>query len=287
MKQNSFILKIMAVAAIAAAVTSQSCTKQQTDEPRDNEVLFEHFNIEKAYSLENSSSDYDTDSDLTIGCRANLFIPVRFLGHDMTAFRDSVLRIAFDTVAEDPSVAAESSFRHTGSEIGYTLKPILVGEEKADSLANVIESLNNYDGFSEVKGYIAALTADFVSYAVTSSAYYPRAAHGMYGTLYIVYSTRAGKVVSLNDFFTADGIAALPKILRKKAQSMRSFIGATNLTALPGECNYYLNASGNLVFVYQPYEIASYAQGEISIEIEPYMVSDYLTSMGKQVLLNE
>lgn len=280
-------LSYLGICALVAAGVAQSCTKAEAPEQRENDIVFDHFAIEQAYTLENSSTDYETDSDLTIGCRANIFVPVKFMGHDMTAFRDSVLKVAFDTIAADPAQAAETCFRRTGSEIGYQLKPIAIAEQEADSLANVIESLNNFDGFAEVQGRIAAMTPEYVSYALTSSSYYPRAAHGMYGTFYIVYSAKADKVVTLNDFFTAEGLEALPKILRKRAQSMRSYIGATNLTAIPGGGNYFINADGNLVFAYQPYEIASYAQGEINIDLEPYMVSDYLTPLGKQVLLNE
>lgn len=287
MKNIHVSLKSVGLCAILAGALAQSCTKTEEAARRENDIVFDHFAIEQAYTLENSSTDYETDSDLTMGCRANLFIPVKFMGHDMTAFRDSVLKMAFDTVAADPAQAAETCFRRTGSEIGYPLKPIAIDEQEADSLANTIESLNNFDGFAEIQGRIAAMTPEYVSYAVTSSAYYPRAAHGMYGTFYIVYSAKADKMVSLSDFFTSDGLAALPKMLRKRAQAMRSYIGATNLTAIPGGGNYYINADGNLVFVYQPYEIASYAQGEISIDLEPYMVSDYLTPLGKQVLLNE
>jgi len=287
MKKTFISLKAICLCTLLAGALTQSCTETNDDTQSENNIVFKHLAIEQAYTLENSSTDYEVDSDLTMGCRASLFIPVKFMGHDMTTFRDSILKVAFDTVADEPAQAAESYFRRTGSGIGYPLKPMVIAEHEADSLANVIESLNNFDGFTEIKGCIAAMTPDYVSYAITSSSYYPRAAHGMYGTFYLVYSAKAKKVVSLDDFFTAQGLEALPKILRRRAQSMRSFIGATNLTAIPSGGNYYINAGGNLVFVYQPYEIASYAQGEISIDIEPYMVSDYLTSLGKQVLLNE
>lgn len=287
MKRNYTSFKFSGICLLLAAILLQGCDKA-TESPRDdNNVSFRHFTIERAYTLVNSSTDYETDSDLTIGCRANIFLPEQFLGHDMTAFRDSVLKKAFDTIAPDAALAAETCFRRSGAEIGYELKPIVIAQQEADSLANTIASLNNFDGFTEIQGKIAALTPEYVSYAITSSSYYPRAAHGMYGTSYLVFSTKADKVVGLSDFFTQEGIDALPRILRKRAQSLRSYIGATNLTAIPADGNYYINADGDLVFVYQPYEIASYAQGEISIDVEPYMVSDYLTSLGKQVLLNE
>ncbi len=278
--------RILCIAAIAAAMLSQGCRPKE-EAVRENDVVFDHFALEQAYTLDNSSTDYETDSDLTIGCRADIFIPCKFMGQHMKAFRDSILSKAFDTVADDPKAAADSFFLRAGSEIGYPLSPAVLPEQTADSLAKVVESLNNYDGFIEVRGYIAAMTPDYVSYAVTSSSYYPRAAHGMYQTLYTVYSSEAEKVLTLSDIVTPEGIEALPAILRKRALSMRSYIGSTNITALPSGGNYYIDANGSLQFVYQPYEVASYAQGVISIDIEPYILSDYLTATGKQVLLNE
>ena len=157
----------------------------------------------------------------------------------------------------------------------------------ADSLAEVTESLNNYDGSVEVRGNIASLCHDYVSYAILHSSYMPRAAHGMYGTEYLVFSIQADKILSISDLFTPEGLEALPQILRRKARSMAGYIGATDIQSLPAGGNFYINNPGNLIFSYQPYEIASYAQGQIDIEIEPYVVSDYLTALGKKILLNE
>lgn len=266
---------------------SQGCSKPDETAAPDNNVVFSHFATEQAYTLENSSTDYECDSDLTIGCRANIFIPEQFAGQDMAAFRDSVLKKAFDTVATTPCAAADTFFHRAGAEIGYNLRPIAINTAEADSMARVVESLNNFDGFIEVQGCISALTPAYISYAVTSSSYYPRAAHGMYETDYTVYSVQAAKVVTLADLVDPEGLQALPAILRRRALSMRSYIGSTNITALPSGGNYYINTAGDLVFVYQPYEVASYAQGVINIDIEPYIISDYLTPLGKQVLLDE
>ena len=99
MKRNYTSFKFSGICLLLAAILLQGCDKA-TESPRDdNNVSFRHFTIERAYTLVNSSTDYETDSDLTIGCRANIFLPEQFLGHDMTAFRDSVLKKAFDSSA--------------------------------------------------------------------------------------------------------------------------------------------------------------------------------------------
>lgn len=287
MKYTFALLRSFGAPLFAAALIAGSCSGPAVEEKNECETSFDYILVERAYSLENSSTDFETDSDLTFGCRASIYLPVKFMGHDMTAMRDSVLMVSFDTIAANPVLAAESCFRSSGEYSGYPLVEKNTSAGATDSIASSFDSLNNFSGFLEIQGRVAALTPDYISYSVTSSTYYPMAAHGMYGTRYIVYSAKAEKVVSLDDFFTAEGLEALPALLRKKARAMRSFIGSTNLTEIPDNGNYYINADGDLVFVYQPYEIASFAQGEISITIEPYLLSDYLTPLGKQVLLSE
>lgn len=287
MKYSAALLTNLVVLLFAAAMITQSCTGPTVEVKNENETVFDHILVKKVYSLENSSTDFETDSDLSFGCRVSLFIPVKFMGLDMSALRDSVLMISFDTIAGNPELAAESCFINSGVYSGYPLVEKDTAGNETDSVDTTFDSLNNFNGFMEIQGRIAAMTPDYISYSVTSSTYYPMAAHGMYGTRYIVYSTKAEKVVSLADFFTPAGLEALPALLRKKAYSMRGFIGSTNLTEIPAYGNFYINTDGDLVFVYQPYEIASFAQGEISITIEPYLVSDYLNALGKQVLLSE
>lgn len=38
-----------------------------------------------------------------------------------------------------------------------------------------------------------------------------------------------------------------------------------------------LAPGGEIVFVYQPYEVASYAQGKIRVSFYPYELVDYMT----------
>ncbi|MDE6158420.1 MAG: RsiV family protein [Muribaculaceae bacterium] len=61
--------------------------------------------------------------------------------------------------------------------------------------------------------------------------------------------------------------------------------GTTDINALPGDDNFYLTPDGNIIFAYQPYEVASYAQGEIQIPIPAYMISQYLTPEAQELLL--
>lgn len=86
-------------------------------------------------------------------------------------------------------------------------------------------------------------------------------------------------------FLPVKGLEKLPSLLRQTATSMRGSIGQTDLTALPADDNFCVNGDGEIVFVYQPYEIASYAQGIIRIPGGAYILSDYFTPYGNKLLM--
>lgn len=288
MKAITLSIKTLIPALLVGGAMLQGCDgTPKSKAAKGTGICFESIDIEKAYSLENSASDFDNETDLSAGCKAELVLPTEYLGEDIKAFRDSIFRIAFDTITPDASTAIESYFLNKCEDMGYSPAALDVTKATADSLASSKASLNNYDGFVGVKGDVAALTSEYISYGVTLSAYYPRAAHGMYTTQYVTYSATAGKVVTLDELFTQEGLAALPAILRNRANSMKGYIGETNVNELPSGNNFYINTNGEIVFVYQPYEVASYAQGRISIPVEPYSVNNYLSPLGAKVLLGE
>ena len=89
----------------------------------------------------------------------------------------------------------------------------------------------------------------------------------MYTTYYVNYDMAAGSIVSLDDLFTPEGKASLVESIRSQAKEMRDVIGPTDITGLPSKDNFFLTNDNSIVFSYQPYEVASYAQGEIQIPI--------------------
>ncbi|MDO7876966.1 DUF3298 domain-containing protein [Hymenobacter sp. ASUV-10] len=95
-------------------------------------------------------------------------------------------------------------------------------------------------------------------------------AHGSYGTIVATYNTRTGQRLRFADVFRPAAETQLSPILdRAVRRTLR--IPATEaldqtlfVKQMPVTHNFYLT-SGGAVFVYTPYEIASYAQGEIHV----------------------
>lgn len=267
MKKHIYLAAI-AMLGITGCLSLESCKQEKT---ADN-LAFERIKLHATYRLAGSANDYEAAADLSFDCTADFLMPVAVFGHDANTLQDSILKAAFDTTGVNHKGIIESAFRLSAAEVGYNVADTVV----ADS---------SYDGLYTVEGVVESLSSKVMSYAVTNSNYMPRAAHGMYGTRFVNYDITEGKVFTLEDIFTEEGIAKLPTILRDTAKSLRGYIGQTELTAIPAGGNFCINSYDEIVFVYQPYEIASYAQGEIRIPIAAFILSDYFTPYGNKLLM--
>ena len=99
---------------------------------------------------------------------------------------------------------------------------------------------------------------------------YSGGAHGIYGTYVQSYDTRTGRSLRYADIFKPGSKPQLEKLLGRYARPVlgleanQPLSKALLVKTLPVTRNVYLT-SGGAVFVYLPYEIASFAQGQISV----------------------
>ncbi|AII53014.1 hypothetical protein N008_13640 [Hymenobacter sp. APR13] len=99
---------------------------------------------------------------------------------------------------------------------------------------------------------------------------YTGGAHGMYGTSAATFDTRTGRRLRYDDIFRAGTQPQLVALLDQAARRMLGLAPGASLEGplfvkhLPATRNVFLT-SGGAVFIYSPYEIASYAQGEIRV----------------------
>jgi len=99
---------------------------------------------------------------------------------------------------------------------------------------------------------------------------YSGGAHGNYGTTGASYDLRTGRRLRYDDIFQPIAKARLPALL---GQAVRPLVGLAPgepldkqlfVKQMPVTANVFLTAGG-VVFLYQPYEIAAYAQGEVRV----------------------
>lgn len=264
----------------ATALLLAACNGNDT-EVRNSDISFDYRNDAQVYVLQNSASVYECDSDLRIACRANIMVPRKFLGKEIGALVDSIEVAAFDSVGG--LAAYENAFHTAAANFGFPAVPEILTAPERDSLAAIPLGETDYDGFYTVSGTVATMTPQLISYRVEISQYAPRAAHGDYEVKYINYDIESGRVLTLDNLFTAEGRQALPPLIARRANLMSGYLGETAITSLPADGTFWITPAGNIEFLYQPYEVASYAQGIIRVPFEPYSLSEYMTDLGKTV----
>lgn len=115
---------------------------------------------------------------------------------------------------------------------------------------------------------------------------YTGGAHGNYGTITLNSDKKTGKHIKLEDVLMPEGIAALPNLLDQAARKLYKIGNNKKLDEngffvdriKPSE-NFYLTESG-IGFIYGPYELRSYADGQIALfvpakSLKPYITANY------------
>lgn len=267
-------------ALVLAAMASCTRTTETTDS-----ISFTGEVYTAAYTLDNSASVYETPANLRVACRSKLLMPENIYGQDIACLQEAIRRMAY---GENKGVSVpQDYFKSASEEFGFSVTLLELTQAASDSLARNDTGFGGYDGFVNVDGYVESLTDKVLTYAVSTSNYAPHAAHGMYGISYVNYDLEKARIFGLNDIFTPEGIQALPAIISAKAERMTGSLGQTSIESLPSDGNFIITPAGNVTFVYQPYEVASFAQGIINVPIDAYTVDNYLTAYGKQLLLSE
>lgn len=251
------------VPAIAALILT-SCGGQSVD--TNDTIAFSRLSGNRSVVYEGSAEAYFSDNDINEFDTVSIMLPTVIGEHDIRPLQDSIFMAAFDTTGVEHKALVSAFFDKVSVLDRY--KPRIIS---GDSL-----SLQTADGYNVVYGTVINLTGRFMVYCVTKGNYEPHAAHGSSIRKYINYNTATGRVITLDDLFTAEGISDLPALIAERANSMRSSIGPTDISALPSGGNFYISPDEEIVFVYQEYEVASYAQGFISIAFYPYELTKYM-----------
>ena len=118
---------------------------------------------------------------------------------------------------------------------------------------------------------------------------YTGGAHGNYASTMTVLDVQNKKQLKLNDIIKIDS-KSLQKLLEKNLRVLYNIKPNEGLKSvlfddfIKPNNNFYFNQYG-LAFLYNPYEVASYAQGQIVVfipfsQLNQYLVADFKTRMG-------
>ena len=255
--------KILPIAA-AAALTVGSCSDRSVY--NDTTISMAELSQSSYYLLTDSLTSIESDREMIFLDSVSMVVPTLIGHNDIRPLQDSIFNAAFDTVGVDYRAVINSYFKKAADESGYTATPT---DKKV--------AFPRTDGCEIVKGYAVNLSSEWFVYCVSHESMVPKAAHGMKTKEYINYRINEGRIITLSDIFTADGLTQLPKLIAERADNNTSLYGPTEINALPANGNFYVSADNEIIFSYQPYEVASYAQGFIDVAFYPYELVAYMT----------
>jgi len=194
---------------------------------------------------------------------------------------DAELKKIFGLAQVDRS----TGFRNIASDYFKDYK-LQVAEQSKNGRGDDFEAWMNYTNNSQQtinyndNGYVVI---DFLADAYTGGA------HGNYSSTMFCLDVQNKKQLVLNDIIKIDSntlASILERNLRKqyniKAQDALSTVLFDDF--IKPNKNFYFNANG-IAFMYNPYEVASYAQGQIVIfipysDIKAYLVPAFAQRMG-------
>lgn len=265
---------LLLTALILTAASFSACDKQ-ADNNNDNDKYaavrhsesldFDAIEFQSSYRLLKSADDYFRDSDLVYTDSVSLVLPNDKPGRDLSQLRDSILSLAFGAYSPNTDSLIVAFVDSDVRQFSYSAEAVpAVGVDSAD-------------GYQLISGSIVNYNPSLLVYEVANSTYSPGTVHGVTSRNYINYDIKANRILDGSLMFAADRRAELAVLLNRRAAEMSDVIGPTQIDSLPEGDNYYINPEGEIVFVYQPYEVASYAQGLISISFYPVELAEYLT----------
>lgn len=260
-------------AAILAGTAFLSCSRQDNGDDksmntvRQTESLrFGAIRFQKSNELKGSAGDYFRDTDITYTDSISLIMPEDLPGQNLSALRDSIIRMAFDTTGTDIDKIISGFISKDAGQFSYPIHEVAPVD------------ISQADGFAYVSGSVVNYNPALLVYEVAISSYNPGAAHGITTRNYLNYDLDSGRILDGKFMFDPAKRSDLIAIIARRAEEMTDVLGPTQIDDLPENNNFYINPEGEIVFVYQPYEVASYAQGLISISFYPAELSECLTA---------
>ncbi|RZL13756.1 MAG: DUF3298 domain-containing protein [Pedobacter sp.] len=118
---------------------------------------------------------------------------------------------------------------------------------------------------------------------------YTGGAHGYYFSTMHCFDVKEKRKLKLDDIVTLDSVALQPIVERffREQYDLKPGEGLSKVlfdSHLPASANFYFNSNG-LSFIYNPYEVASYAQGQLMVflpfkDIKQHLTPSFRKRMG-------
>lgn len=262
--RTRFALLFMLAAAMLQCV---SCRRQL-----DTEYEFE-VHVYKEDPFAPAAGDTTGTPRDTVGVKLDI---------DITLFKETKHQPQLHTINAFLLRAALGDDYHKGMTADKAIATYCAARHKEfdTTLAMMGASSSAFCWSYDITSAPVTVADEFVTYQ-QNDFIFTGGAHPNHGTQYYTFSLKTGKLLTEKDLFnlTAANKEAIKQLLLKQLQqycdTAKLDMQTLDIQALTLNGNFLIKES-NIVFHYNPYEIAPYAVGDIDIEIPSYMLHDYL-----------
>lgn len=273
MKKNNFLLSSVLFLGLLATGCAGSQQNNSGDEISNFEVRQTIKSIERSYLCEGDDAVFADSLKIYSEVKIVVEWPEKLGDTDIKVLQDSLLSSIFTkpeaTIDKSMITSAQTP---EGSDL-FSMKAI-------DSIPNEPCMIYSRD----VLVSTAAFNSDFISYEISTYSY-TGGAHGMTESHYVNYDLNSKTVITSENAFRPNTESYILQAIKDNLMTQYNvssmeelekkgfFIDQIFLTR-----NFYIEGT-ELVFHYNPYDIAPYSEGSIEVHVPYYQVKNCLSPM--------
>ncbi len=274
-----------ACALIALALTSSCSDKKacaqdcETSEIHNFEVKQTVKTIERSYLCEGADSCYGDSIPVYSTVKIAVEWPDAMGRHDISRLQDSLVYAIFDTTAVSIDQAILAS----------TQRPEGIDLFKMKRVDSIPTSEINRVLLRDIIASVITFSPRFIVYQIMTSTY-NGGAHGITESHYLNYDLANAKTITLSDIFKT---GARDTVLQAVKDCLMTKYGVSSMKELQDKGifadriyvtdNFYLQGY-DIVFHYNPYDIAPYAMGSINVRIPYYQIQSCIKPEAASML---
>lgn len=259
-------LRILGIAAIAVLA---GCSQGKRDESKEGNAMntqvqnlkFESYTYDYIGRYIGNDTVPEPGNSL-IRFSGQGVLPEDLGDANIRALRDSLLKLASDEYVDSDSP-----------------RPVM-----PDSVVLTDLDPAATDACGEIMSTLAAtlVTPRVVVWKSSVGTYQCMAAHGYTVTSFVNYSLSDGRIIGLKDLLKPGYEKQLVKLIRDKVKEMKvSLLCQLNEIEIPSQ--FEITTEG-LSFSYDPYQIAPYSEGTVSVPVSTGDLIDLLSDNGMLIL---
>lgn len=273
-KKNLFLSSILSLGLLTVGCTGGNTSTEGTDSGISNfEIRQMVKSIERNYLCEGEDAVFADSLKIYSEVKIVVEWPEKLGDADIKVLQDSLLSSIFSkpetTIDKSMIKSAETP---EGSDM-FTMKPI-------DTIPNEPCMIYTRD----VLASAVSSNSDFISYQITTYSY-TGGAHGMTESHYVNYDLDSATVITAANAFRPNTESY---VLQAIKDNLMTQYDATSMEELEQKGiftdqiftspNFYLEGS-EIVFHYNPYDIAPYSEGSIEARVPYYQIKNCLSPM--------